>query len=253
MIITPPDPPINSLKRVFLINRHVNNIIKECRAVLTRNNGIWYEMHKETVDLTASFYNEEIKKVINLVSYYNKILNTNKMEAYFKKETSRQVFALLRDLHFIRLSDLRGNVILLNENSLNKYVVLYLENRYGAKYQIKWVPSRWILFSLAAYYGWFFKEFIGRGMVFNKKRKSYKISEEAAKGFDQKTLRNDILIDNNRFKSKDILMLRFYIDKNLQRNRAFNKAKERGFDTASLPKLKININKNIFNILFFYF
>lgn len=253
LIITPPDPPINALKRMFLINRCAKNTIKEYKAVLPRHNGLWYEMHKETIDLTTSFYNEEIKKIINLVSYYNNILNTNKMEAYFKKETSRQIFALLRDLHFIRLSDLRNNVILLNRNSLNEYVVVYLENRYGARYQIKWIPPMWIPFSLSTYYGWLFKEFIGRGLVFNKKRKNYKISEEAAKGFDQKTLRNDMLIDNNRFKSKDILILQFYIDKNLQRNRAFSKAKERGFDTVSLPRLKINVNENIFNILFFYF
>ena len=79
------------------------------------------------------------------------------------------------------------------------------------------------------------------------------MSKEATWNFYRPTLtlRDDMLIDNNRFKMKDILMLEFEL-KHLPRVRAFEDVKKKGFNTTCIPKLKININKNIFSNLFFY-
>ena len=242
----------NILKHIFFIKKYLQESIREHKASLGYYKGLWYEANEETIDLTLKFYDQHIKDKSKIIRYYKNILNTEKFEAYIKKKISGHIFALLKDLHTVRLTDLRQNKILINRNPINSFVIKHMEEKYKTNYQIRWVLSRWWLFYLCVYYGWLFKQFFSHGITFNNKRKKYKISKEATWDFYGRTLRDDILIDNNKFKRSDILMLEFSPQDPL-RAKAFREAIKRGFDTASLPKLKININKNILGFLFFYF
>lgn len=255
LVITPAGLPsyLGVLRHIFFVNRYIKASAEEYKASLDQyKKGLFYEVNIEAIDLTIKFYNRQIKDRIKLIGYYNKLLNTNKFEAYVKKQISYQIFAILRSLHLVRLSSFKQNEILLVKSPINEFVVEYMQDKYRVMYQIKWIFPAWRPFLLFGYYGWLFMEWIRRGVVLNKDRKNYKISKEAAWGFYRKTLRDDVIIDNNRFEINDMLILEF-VTKDYQRLKAFEKAKERGFHTASVPKLKINVNKNIFNILFFYF
>lgn len=247
-----PPRVINALKHIPFIRRYITKSIKEHKASFGDYKGLWYETSTETIKLTVEFYNQKIKDKNKIVAYYDRILNTNKSEAYLKKNISYQIFALLRDLHFIRLSDINQNRILAIKNPITEFVIKYIEDKYKIKYRLRWILPTWALFSMCTYCVWLFEEIMKRGVVFNRKRKIYKISMEAAWGFSQRTLRNDIMIDNERFKPSDVLILELYEKSTPNRIRALKEAKEKGFDTASIPKSKINITKNIFSLLVFY-
>jgi len=256
IVITPPDISsyLTILKRIFFVRNRLKQTIEEHKAktYLGHHKGLWHEVNKETIDLTQKFYTEQIKGKNTLIPYYNRILKTDKMDAYFKRWISKHIFALLHELHLIRLMHLDNREILAGRNPINKFVVEYMEKQYGVTYRKRWVLPVWRPLLLFAYYGWLFQEFIKRGVVINKKRESCRISKEANTGFVQKTHRDDMIIDNDKFKKHDFLLLQFD-DKDRYRVMVFNEAKRRGYGTASLLSLKININKNIVNILFFYF
>ncbi|NQT22614.1 MAG: hypothetical protein HQ579_04150, partial [Candidatus Omnitrophica bacterium] len=256
MIMIMPEifsPIINILKRLSFIRGYIEKSVSEHQAFLGKHKGLWYEANKETIDLTLSFYSKIIGADSKLIRYYNEMFNTCKFDAYVKKEISSSIFMILNKLHLIRVSDcLMRKEILITKSPINSYVVAYMERRYKIKYAIRWIAPIWGLPYLFMYYVWLCSDAIKRGVVFNKHKKSYKLSKEATWGFYRKTLRDDMVIDNQRFKPKDILILKFQ-GNDLHRIKAFEEAKKRGFDAVSVPGLKININKNIFSILFFYF
>jgi len=244
---------INTLKRLPFIRRYIKKSVSEHQAFLSEHKGLWYEVNKETIDLTLEFYNKMIGGDNKLIRCYNEMFNTCKFEAYLKKEISSSIFILLEKLHLIRVSDvLIEKHILITKSPINNYVINYIERKYKIKHNIRWMAPIWGFPFLCMYYVWLFSEIIKRGIFFNKHKKSYKLSKEATWGFCRRTIRDDIVIDNQRFKQKDILILKFQ-NNDLHRIEAFEEAKKRGFDTISVPRLKININKNIFNILFLYF
>lgn len=242
------------LERFHFLGEYIKKAVKYHKIYLGHYKGSWFEMSKESTDVTIAFYNSIIKSNNKIVNYYNRILNTKKFEAYIKKEISMHAMFILKQLHIIRLSPfLIESHILINKTPINNFIVQYLEKKYEVKYKIKWISFRGSAISLCVYYVWLFAEVFKRGIVFNKKTISYKLTIDAIWGFFDRTFRSDMLIDNIRFTAKDILMLRWRHDiKDHQREIAFQEAKKRGFDTVLIPKLKINIKRNIFNILFFY-
>ena len=241
------------VRRISFIRRYIEKSIKIHEASLGDYKGLWYEVNKQTIDLTNEFYDKQLKNRNDIIDYYNKIFKTSKFEAYVKKEISNHIFSMLNHLHTIRLSSLSEESIIIGDTPLNRFILRYMELKYKVKYRIRWISPLRGLFSLCMYYIWLFVEIVKRGMVFSRKRKTYKISMEAIWGFYRKTLRNDVVIDNKRFRPKDILMLRFFRGDEPQRVKAFKEARERGFDTAFVPKLGINITKNVFSLLAFYF
>lgn len=244
-------PLINTLKKIFFLNKSLKELSVEYNVSFDGHKGLFYEVDKEAIDLAKKFYNnQEIKNKSYLTTYYNKILNTNKFEAFIKKEILSDIFTLLRSLHLIRLSGLDKKKIILVKDPINKFVIEYMGNKYNVKYQIKWITPSTLY--PAIYYCQLFIELLRRGIVINKKRKEYKLSKEAAWGFYRKTLRDDILIDNIKFSPRDLLILDFNSN-DYHRKSAFKEAQKRDFSTISVGNLKININKNILNLLFFYF
>lgn len=244
---------INIAKNKPFIGKYINNSVKEHKIYLGHYKGVWYEMQKESIDVTTEFYNQVIKMGNAIINYYNRILNTDKFEAYIKKEISMQVLLLLKQLHIVRLSSpLLEKEILISKNPINNFVLKYMKTRYAVNYKIKWISPTWSVFSLCVYYAWLFTDIFKRGVIFNRQRKNYKLAIETIWGFKNRTFRSDMIIDNNRFKTKDILMLKWRFPNDILIETTLEEAKKRGFDTVFIPKLKININRNFFNSLFFY-
>lgn len=245
---------IGALGRGPFIGKYLQRSIKQHKIYLGHYKGLWFELHKEAVDATIEFYNKVIKNNNKIVRYYNSIFNTKKFEAYLKKEISEHILLLLKHLHLIRLSPhLMESRILINRTPISIFVVEYIEKKYGINYKINWIRSRWDVFYLFIYYAWLIFEVLKRGVIFNKKIESYKLAQEVCWGFRERTLRNDMFIDNVRFKPKDMLILAWGLYVNdPERKAAFKEAESRGFGTVFVPKLKINVTKNILNVLFFY-
>ncbi len=231
--------------------KYIMEQVRENQVGLGQYKGLWYKVNKEAIDLTIEFYNQEIASKPAFIGYYNKILRTVKFEAYIKKEISFQIFSVLKELHLVRLQSLCDTSILIAQTPLNEFIVEYMLKNYGTKYRVKYIRPRINLFILFFYYGQLLKEFVHRGIAFGKTRRKYKISKEATWNFFRGTLRDDILVDGNQITQKDVLLLEIDSD-SPQRARSFQEAREKGFDTVSLHKIKININKDIYHILYFY-
>lgn len=233
------------------LGKYLTRSVSENKAGLGQYKRLWYDINKEVIDLTVRFYDQEIAPKTGLVAYYNKTLCTKKIEAYIKKEISFRIFAVLRDLHLIRLQSLYDRTIVISQNPLNEFVVRYMSETYKMDYQVKYVRPKVNPFVLMAYYGQLFKQILHRGVVFRQNRKKYKISKEATWNFFRGTLRDDIVVDGGKIMKKDLLLLN--IDEaNPYRVKAFEEAVQEGFDTVSMAKLKININGNTPRALYFY-
>ena len=233
------------------LKKYLTQSVSGNKAGLGRYKGLWYDVNKEVIDLTVRFYDQEIVPKTKIIAYYNKIFCTQKFEAYIKKEISFQIFAVLRDLHLIRLQSLHDRVILISRNPVNEFVVKYMREHYQIQYQVKYVQPKVNLFVLLTYYGQLFKQILRRGVVFHQSRKKYKVSKEATWSFFRGTLRDDIVVDGDKITQRDLLLLN--IDEgDPYRIKALHEAQQNGFDTASLAKLKISINGSTHRMLYFY-
>ncbi|NQT23181.1 MAG: hypothetical protein HQ579_07075 [Candidatus Omnitrophica bacterium] len=242
-------------KAMFFTRRYAEKCINmQKEKPLSLYKGLWCHMSKEGTDLTLSFYSQKIMENDSTIKHYSKRLKTKKFEAYIKKKISLDIAPLLKQLHTIRLSGLaETSEILMVKSPLNKFMVRHMECTYVIKFKIKWINPMNNFPLLIIYYAWLLKEFAYRGVVFNKKKKNFKLLKEAVGRMDRSSLRDDAVIDNSKFKATDILMFQLYANIDNNRDRGFKKAKEKGYHTAVIPKLKININRNIFNILSSYF
>src|SRR3989338_8571115 len=108
----------SSLTSIPWIKRYINKNAEVHKICLEDYKGLIYEIHVETADLATKFYNKIIRNDNKIVTYYNRILNTSKFEAYIKREISDHIFILLKAFHLIRLSDLKENMILVSKNPI---------------------------------------------------------------------------------------------------------------------------------------
>lgn len=241
---------ISFLRKLPFMRKYLQSSLNNYTKGLATHKGLWYEMSQEVIDLTQKFYDKYIKNE-GFIAYFNKLLDTNKFEAHIKKAISLHIGDLLNALYIINSYNLTNKTVLMVKTSLSEFVVNYVEDKYQIKYQIAAMRPLGGLFSLLTYYGWVVKEIIRRGVVFFKTREKYKLCKEAVWGFHSTTMREDILIDDSKFKKSDMLLFAA-ATKEPQRLVAYNEAKERGFPTVSLADLKVNIRKNFFGNFFFY-
>lgn len=240
------------LSHISFLKRYIDNCIGVPNVSLGMYKGLWYQVNNETLELTEAFYTQKIKTKYNdFIGYYNKFLNTQKFECYIRQQISLQMFAILKDLHLVRLLSLNDKIILTNKTPVYEFAIRHMEQKYGLKYQTKYVWLNSGLSILWAYYNQLFHDVIRRGLVFNKTKKSYKIAKEATWGFHLKTLRDDILIDGKKIGQKDMVLLEFN-PHSAQRIDALRNAQKRGYDIVSVPNLKINVRDNIHQLIFFY-
>ena len=235
-------------RHIPFLGRYIMNSIAEYKIDCKSYHGLWPEVNNEVRSLTLKFYKHYVKPKFKLIDYYNRILKTEKFEAFVQKAITYEIFDLLEQFYPIKPNS-KSKKLLMIKNPINKFIIEYVEEKYGTRYQVKWIRSFWGgLLSLTVYYKWLFTEFMRRGIIFNKKKKEYKLAKEAVWGFKRPTLRDDFAIDNRIFKPKDILLIKY--KKGALADKAFKEAKERGFETVSAPELKINIKRNV---LSFYF
>lgn len=233
-----------ALNRIPFIGRYIKYSVEERKICLEPYKGLIYEIHEETVNVTDNFYNTVIKRENKIINYYNRLLLTSKFEAYIKREISNQIFILLKGLHLIRLSDLKEETIVVSRNPINKFVLRYMEEKYGVKYNTRQIFPWWEQAPLFIYYFWLCIECARRGVVINKPSKSYKIAKyPTVSALADKTMKDGMVIDNRRFKASDLLILQ---------SATCAEDEKTGFDRILVQELKININKNIFKIMFFY-
>lgn len=249
--ISPPGSPVSVLKHFPVVKNLINRQATEEEVNLDGHKDIEYKIHGETIALTEKFYNRYIYRK-GFVEHYSKMLKTEKAEAYFKNEIAKEIFTILRHLHAIRLSGTSRYGIVAAVTPINKFIIDYVEAEYAAEYKIRWVAPVPTFFLICEYYMQLFMDIARRGFVFNRARHMYKISEEASWGFHWRTLRNGMAVDDKRFRIEDVLLLQLYRKGGAYRLNIFREAKDKGFSVASVPKLKININKDFFCLACFY-
>ena len=246
----------NRLARIFentLIPAwYLKKYIKKGSFITGDKKGLWYKINQEAIDITNSFYNETLAGSF-IVKFYNRMFRTNKFEAYLKKEISKHVFAVLCQFYGAYFSDIGENVFIMVKSPLNIYIAKYLQEKGLTKGNIRMIRPFFLLMPFFLYYGWFMSEFLRRGISLRRARKKYKVSMEAVWGFTGLTLRNDIIIDESKIIKKDVLFVQFYCDRGGIRDSAYNETVRRGYDTLSVPGLKIRVGRYFPGIFLLYF
>lgn len=212
--------------------------------------GLWYLINEETIELTESLYEQHIGKFCRIENYLNNVFLTNKFAVFIKKGISGQVFELLKVLHLMRMSK-EENSLVVSRNLLNEYVVEKFNGRYGQCVKVRFINSFASPLILLRYVFRCIKELMKRGISWRKERPYFKIFKEAIWGFNEKTCRDDMLIDGKIFKKEDILLGEFNTEE-WGRKWAFAEAKRRGFARVSVPHLPINIRSNFLELFYLY-
>ncbi|MBM3702944.1 MAG: hypothetical protein FJW63_08170, partial [Actinobacteria bacterium] len=213
--------------------------------------GLWYKINQEAIDLTNSFYNKNLASNLT-VKFYNRMFKTAKFEAYLKKEISKHIFAVMRQFYGAYFSDIGENVFIMVKSPLNIFIAKYLQEKGLTKGNIRMIRPFFLLMPFFLYYGWFMSEFLRRGISIRTARKKYKFSMEAVWSFKNLTLRNDIIIDGSKIIKKDVLFVQF-VRGNGESDRSYNETVIRGYDTLSIPELKIRIGRYFPVIFLLYF
>jgi len=241
------------IERLPILKGHLLNRTREIKEYLADYKHAWYDVNDEAIQLTVQFYSTVMAQRGNdhIVAHYNSIFATNRFEAYIKKEMINKIFSLLRDLHLLRLSGKRPRRIVVFRNPISEFVIEYMKKRYGVSYRVRWITPFWQVIPLFSYYVWLLKECIVRGFVFNKKKKRYAVSKEAAWGYYRNTMRDDIVVDHKKIKKEDMLVLNLD-KKSKMRVRFFEESRRRGFAVASVPTIPINVTRAFPSLVYFY-
>ena len=250
-------PLLNSrLARIFentLIPAwYLNKYIVKGSFLIGDKKGLWYKINQEAIDITNSFYNGKLAGSL-IVKFYNCRFRTDKFEAYLKKEISKHVFAILGQFYGAYFSDIGENVFIMVKSPLNIFIAKYLQEKGLTKGNILMIRPlfSWIPFFL--YYVWLISQFLRRGISLRGVRKKYKVSMESASSFDRGTLSNDTIVDGSKITKKDVLFVQLHHDNGGERDKSYEEADRRGYDTLSVPGLKIRVGRYFSGIFLLYF
>ena len=253
MVVRELDIKIMSiLQKIFFFKRYLNKSVSENKLCSKRFKGLWSKINKEAISLTGAFFEENIRPKVAIVDCYNKLLHTSKFATFIKQQLCRQICSMLEELHLIRNLSLTQTTILVSNNSINTFVLNYFEMKYNVRLNVRYVSSRFNLLILLTYYVYMILDMGKRGFVFNKRRVLFKLSKESTWGFHNRAQRDDVIIDHRQFMEEDLLLFEMNPCEPT-RVEAFQEARKRNFHTVSVPRLSLNIRRNIFNLLFFYF
>ncbi|MBF0479356.1 MAG: hypothetical protein HQL26_07720 [Candidatus Omnitrophica bacterium] len=214
--------------------------------------GLWYDLSEETMRVLDLYYKQHSPDYDYFITRYNRIYQTNKVEAFVKKQMSRQIFAVLKHLHLLKRDFLEEPTLVMVRTPLNDFVTQYFMEHYGLKVRIEFINSHASFLLLGMYYGKMILNFVRRGFVLNQQRKKFLFIKESVTGFERKYLNDDFFVESSKIKKEDVL---FYAleDQSEGRNLALRNAQEKGYQTARLRMLKININQNFLKIVSRYF
>lgn len=238
------------LKRIFFMVEYLK--MTEILDISLRDfKGLWYEINRETLDVTQQFFDQEKQLQNIIVNIFNKFFLTEKIEAFFKKKISFEVTSVLEKLHYIANKDLLKRTIMLKKCSLNKLIVEYFEKKYSVSINVKYQIDCAEFLGLTSYYCWFLGSVFCRGFVFNAKKKKYKVLKEVISGFSDEAFSDDALIDGDLFREKDVLFVNFNSKEEMYIKHSED-ALTKGYDVINLKELKLNVNNTIYSLLFQY-
>lgn len=212
--------------------------------------GLWYEIEGQAISITNKWYSENKNRMQDNERYLNKCFATKKFEAFIKKRILRHVLSILRSMHLAYKYE--GQCIaLLKDDAINRYVVKETLEKFGS-IEVKYICVYTNFIVAVEYIFWLLKEFIRRGVAWNKETPYFKILTEVCAELHRKVLKADILVDNQCFSRDDILFCCYAVKDKLRKDQ-FTKVADKGYHTFCVPDARFNIKKNFIEILHLYF
>src|SRR3989339_874414 len=224
-----PNGVLSTMKKVPFWQKYWESSVHERFGRIGDSKGFLFEAYKDVIDLTIIYYKEHFSEKNLFGKYCDRIFKTNKMEAFIKDEIAKQMISFLVNLKLISFDNIQlKKKLVIIISPINKVAIDYFEKKYGVTFDIEEVRSYSPVLACFQYAIWLIKECFLRGLTKGQKRRTYKLAKAVVFGCEQKTLSDDLLIDNDKFLKDDILFLNFE-----KENSAFNdmgeKLKEKGY------------------------
>ena len=248
-----PNGVLSTMKKVPFWQKYWESSVHERFGRIGDSKGFLFEAYKDVIDLTIIYYKEHFSEKKLFGKYCDRIFKTNKMEAFIKDEIAKQMISFLVNLKLISFDNIQlKKKLVIIISPINKVAIDYFEKKYGGTFDIEEVRSYSPVLACFQYAIWLIKECFLRGLTKGQKRRTYKLAKAVVFGCEQKTLSDDLLIDNDKFLKDDILFLNFE-----KENSAFNdmgeKLKEKGYSVENVSDFKIRIDslpKHLLNYVF---
>lgn len=211
---------------------------------------LWYETVRESTDLAEAIF-PGVASRNKALSFYKRYFRSEKWEAFLKRWVCHNVFTLFKQLHLIRMNGGSDICIYMVQDPISKQVIDHFQNKYSTRFRIKYIKPFYGL-TLFYYYIKIVINIFQRGLDIGRKRQRFLLSKEAAWGLTNKAMRDDILIDGDKFKKEDIV---FWHDgtNDKQITDTLRSLQLNGYHTVDISKLKIQLGSNIGRGIYFYF
>lgn len=233
----------------FLKNYLESHLVLHSEASGKHN--FWLKFNDMAIQIVEKYYEEILSKSNSFERAYNHAYRTDKFSAYLKDALVYHCFKILNDLFLITCvpKGMRDRKICLVDTPFNRFIVRHYQENENNDIGCCWasgVPNVFLTFCYGAF---FLKSLLQRGITFGANKKEYRVAKEVTLGFHRNPLRDDLIVDNKVFAKNDLLLIEFSRENTIWRNE-FKKAQEYGYDTVSVPDLKVNLNKD--GLSFFY-
>ncbi|HAH05420.1 MAG TPA: hypothetical protein DCM05_02665 [Elusimicrobia bacterium] len=223
--------------------------ILDCKA--GDHPGLWYETNLETLRLAEEAWRAATAGTAHLASAYDRFFRSDKMDVFLKGQLALELFAVLLDLHLLRLTpDVPTRAALfLPDTPLNRFAMDHLRKTRGFSPNASWVMSMgWL--ALPLYYLWLVREVFRRGFRLGSERKAYAVARELSDGFGRAVLRDDPMVDGRGIQPRDVL----FLDRSRESpHPAAGECPELGYDLQDLDTLPIPLGPGAAAPLLFYF
>ena len=109
-------------RHIPFLGRYIMNSIAEYKIDCKSYHGLWPEVNNEVRSLTLKFYKHYVKPKFKLIDYYNRILKTEKFEAFVQKAITYEIFDLLEQFYPIKPNS-KSKKLLMIKNPINKFII----------------------------------------------------------------------------------------------------------------------------------
>ncbi len=165
--------------------------------------GGFYEINRMAIELARLFFDERLAER-KYLAFMGRPEEEGRCRYYVKKHLARDFFEILNGLSLVAASSCPGRIVVL-DTPVHRFAVREFCRRTGLSFEIDWIRLTGLYLLLPfAYYFRLFRRLV-RGGVCWRRKLPVKFYKEAVWGLKRPTLRDDILIDDVRFRKDEVI------------------------------------------------
>jgi len=210
--------------------------------------GGFYEINRMAIELARSFFDERLAGKKHLV-FMSRPEEADRCRYYVKKQLAQDFFEILTGLSLVAAFSPSGRIVAL-DTPAHRFAVREFCRRKGLSFEIDWIRLTFLYLLLPCGYYLRLLHRIARGGVRWRRKVFVKFYKEAVWGLKRPTLRDDILIDEFRFR-KDEAVFYARMDSGARREAA-REITAAGYRVVDIRRCPLNIRKGLTAFFFIF-